>query len=99
VRIFEDIKSDGIVDISEIKEDDIVATRFWDTMNNPVIEVSVGIDEPYSSASINILEDHTFHQCGFSTSRLPDKECMTTERVLVERDSISVIFRESEEHR
>lgn len=94
--VFEDIEPDRVFHIGEIEEDDIIAPRFRYLMYNPVIEITMGIDESHTSARIDVLEDHTLHHRRFATSCHTDDEHMTLECFCIDYNSIILIWRESE---
>ena len=68
VCVFEDIESDRVLYIREIKEDDIIASGFWYLTKNLFIEVSMRIYQSYSSPSIYILENHPLEHRSFTAS-------------------------------
>lgn len=96
VSVFEDIESNGVFDICEIEEDDIIAPRFRNLVEDFFIEVTVWIYQAYSSASIYILENHAFeHRC-FATSGHSYDQHVSFECFCIDRNElISYIISEN----
>lgn len=86
VRIFEDIETNRVFDISEIEEDNIITTRFWNLVKDFFVEITMRIYESDSSPSVYVLENHPLeHRC-FTASCHSYDENMSLESFCIDRD-------------
>ena len=58
LRVFEDVKPDRILDITCIKDHDVMCARFWDLLEYPLLQIAMRVHKTNSSTRLDILHNH-----------------------------------------